>query len=113
MLIISNSNIISNESLNFSFFLKSTSSPSPAFEHKPEIAAPNDMVPLIKSIVKAIDTAQFGINPITPVKTGSRILNFISGLLNKFIIAVSLIKKFKINVIIKTNVKTFNVCIRG
>ena len=68
------------ESLNFGFFLKSTRSPSPAFEHNPAIAAPKVIVPLIKSIVRAIDTAQFGIRPITPVIAGSRILNFKSRL---------------------------------
>ena len=37
-----NSVITSTESFKVEFFLKRTKSPSPAFEHNPEIAAPKE-----------------------------------------------------------------------
>lgn len=113
MLMISSKDIIRTESLNFSFFLKRTKSPSPALEHNPAIAAPKVIVPLISIIVSAIDTAQFGINPITDVITGCKNLCAKSGLLKKFVIIASLMKKFKISVIIKINANTLSVCITG
>lgn len=52
------------------FILSKTSNPSPAFDIKPAIAAPNEIVPFISIKVIAIDTAQFGIKPTIAVITG-------------------------------------------
>lgn len=57
----------------FSLCLNSTRMPRPAFDKSPDITAPKLIDPFIKSIVKAIETAQFGIKPINAVITGSKI----------------------------------------
>ena len=56
----------------FSLSLNNTSIPSPAFDNKPDITDPKLIDPFISNIVNAIDTAQFRINPIIAVITGSR-----------------------------------------
>ena len=63
-------------SLKFSLCLHNTSIPNPAFDNNPDITAPKLIDPLIKSIVNAIDMAQFGINPTNAVITGSKNLTF-------------------------------------
>ena len=66
--------MIFNVSLQFSLWRQRTRIPKPAFDKSPDITAPKLIEPLINNIVKAIDTAQFGINPTNAVITGSKIL---------------------------------------
>lgn len=91
------------------FFLSKTRSPRPAFENNPAIAAPKLIVPLISIIVKAIDTAQLGINPSTPVTTGSSILYLKLVFVKNALITESVTKEFKNSVITSTKAKTFTV----
>ena len=51
----------------FVLCLNNISIPRPAFDKSPDITAPKLIDPFIKSIVNAIDTAQFGINPINAI----------------------------------------------
>ena len=60
----------------FSLCLKSTKIPSPAFDNNPATAEPKLIDPFIKSIVSAIEVAQFGISPKIDVNTGVKNLNF-------------------------------------
>ena len=60
----------------FSLCLKSTKIPSPALERSPATAAPKLIVPFIKSIVSAIEVAQFGMSPNIAVNTGVKNLHF-------------------------------------
>ena len=76
MLITSKIEIIFIVSLIFSLCLKRISIPNPALDKSPDITAPKLIDPFIKSIVKAIDTAQLGISPIKAVITGSKNLTF-------------------------------------
>ena len=57
-------------SFMLSFFLISTSKPSPALEHNPEITDPKPIAPFIYITVIATDAAQFGINPTNAVIIG-------------------------------------------
>ena len=74
MLIANNIATIFIESLRFSLCLNNTRIPSPALDSNPAITAPKLKEPLIKSMVRAIETAQFGTSPIIAVNTGARIL---------------------------------------
>ena len=62
ILIMSKIEMIFSVSLK-SLFFNRTNKPKPAFDNKPLITAPNDIVPFISIIVKPIDTAQLGIKP--------------------------------------------------
>ena len=68
--------IIFNVSFKFSLCLQRISIPRPAFDNSPDITAPKLIEPLISSIVRAIEIAQFGIRPIIAVITGSSIFAF-------------------------------------
>ena len=105
--------MILNVSLIFSLCLISIKIPSPAFDNKPDITAPKLIEPLIKSIVKAIDTAQFGINPIKAVITGSRIFTFPNKTCNTACSEYTNIKKFNMIVIKRINIKILKVCFIG
>ena len=56
--------------------------PNPAFDKSPDITAPKLIEPLINNMVKAIDTAQFGIKPTKAVIIGSKIFTLPSNKCN-------------------------------
>ena len=97
----------------FSLCLNNTSIPSPAFDNKPDITAPKLIDPFISNIVNAIDTAQFGINPIIAVITGSRNLTLPRSTCNMACSEYISIIKFSIIVIININMKILKVSFRG
>ena len=113
MLIISKIPTIFAVSLRFSLCLKSTRIPNPALDKSPAMAEPKLIEPLIKSIVKAIEVAQLGINPKNDVNTGSKNLNFATIVCSAICFEYTSIRKFKPIVIIKINIKIFAVCFKG
>ena len=113
ILIASRIPTIFSVSLIFSLCLQRTSMPSPALDKSPDITAPKLIEPFIKSIVNAIETAQFGINPKNAVITGSKNLTFPNNKCNTEWFAYTVKTKFSNIVIIKINTKILSVCFSG